>query len=107
MMTVQDDKETGGDGVNSSSLLEEMQRRIQDTTGGADDSEDETNRAIQRSPAPTAECSGLGGCRESFPVDQAGAEFQWAMLCASCFSNGHLQGNFVFLFVVMLTLNNS
>jgi hypothetical protein len=75
--------------------VSEVQTLLQDTSRESDSDDDEqehdnTTPLISHSPVPTAKCS---SCDESFPINQMGADFIYAMLCEQCFTNKHKKCN--------------
>lgn len=71
-----------------------IQDAVQDTGGGSDSdmcgtdsssSETEGANSNSRENNPTSICSGDGGCGETFPSDTLGCDFEFAMLCSTCY----------------------
>lgn len=82
--------------------VQKIQEILQDTGYGSDDSDvvtssssvDDEKDTVENGMAPLiskAVCSGDGGCGETFSFDAPGSDFEYAMLCGSCYQK--LSGN--------------
>lgn len=73
----------------SSESVNSAQERLQDTTTVADcsssDSDGDVPETEKNEDIPKATCSGDGGCGNDFPRDEHGSDFQFAMLCSTCY----------------------
>lgn len=73
--------------------VQAIQELLQDTGGASDDSDALTSSGDEKEHEengvapiiPTAVCSGDGGCGETFSFDARGSDFEFAMLCATCY----------------------
>ena len=85
---------TSSDSIEQTKQVQAIQELLQDTGGASDDSDaltsdDEKEKSGDENDVvpiiPTAVCSGEGGCGETFSMDDPGCDFEYAMLCASCY----------------------
>jgi hypothetical protein len=90
--------------IEHTKQVQAIQDLMQDTGGASDDSDaptssgDETEKSSGdgekkeheenevASIMSTAVCSGDGGCGETFSFDAPGSDFEYAMLCGSCYN---------------------
>lgn len=72
------------------SVMAEVQQRLQDTTAtdpinSSSESDGNVSETEKDKDIPRATCSGEGGCGNDFPRDEHGSDFQFAMLCSTCY----------------------
>ena len=89
-----------GNSTDVSSHVQAIQETMQDTGDGSDsdfsgfsEGEKEPSKKDGDNTNPTAVCSGDGGCGKTYPSDTPGCDFQYAMLCSTCYKKGDDETN--------------